>query len=137
MRNYTFAGGLSVILLGLLVTGCGERMTSVSGKVTFSDGSPVTRGCVSFDSGTYSASGDIKPDGSYVLGALKAGGGVRPGDYAIAVQKNWDDPTDEAGNSIDTFEVDPKFTSGETSGMRCVVEAGKNKVFDIVVEKKK
>ena len=136
MINKKFAWFLSAFFLALSMIGCSDGMVRVSGKVTFSDGTPVTRGSVLFDSGIYSASGDIQPDGTYVLGALSPGGGVRPGEYIALIEKNWDDPFDEVGNFICTFEVAPRFSSRETSNLKFTVETGKRNVFDIVVERK-
>jgi hypothetical protein len=120
-----------------LIAGCSNGMVAVSGKVTFEDGSPVTRGVVMFNDGLHSATGTIQPDGSYILGALEEAGGIHPGDYAVAVQKNWDDPVDENGKGPDTFEVAVKFRTGADSGLKCTVEPGKSKVFDFTVERKK
>ena len=128
------------VLLFLLcgfILGCGNDMVTVKGKVTFDDGSPVTRGDVLFDDGTYSASGAIQSDGTYTLGALKEKGGVRPGDYNVTLQKNWEDPIDEKGDVADSFEVDMKFRTAETSGLKCKVESGKSIVYNFSVERKK
>jgi len=107
-------------------------MVRVTGTVTFDDNTPVTRGSLYFSSGTYAASGAIQPNGTYTLDA-------KPGEYIVIVEKNWDDPIDEDGKPIgpDTFEVDSKYTSRDTTDLKYTVEAGKRNVYDIVVERKK
>ena len=123
-------------LLAFSLIGCGnDGMTKVSGKVTFGDGAPVTRGTVYFDSGTYAASGPIQPDGTYVLGSLRPGDGAPAGEYVVILVKEWEDPVDEDGNTINTFEVHPRYTNRETSGLTFTIEPGRPQVFNIVVER--
>ena len=128
----------SVLLLALSMLGCGSDMVRVSGTVTFTDGSPVTRGSVLFADGTFSASGDIQPNGSFILTSIRRGDGIRPGEYVVIIERNWDDELDEDGRVIraDPFEVHPRYSSRETSGLMFTVEARKRNVFDIVVERR-
>ena len=123
----------AVCCLPSLFTGCGgDGTVRVTGKVMFDDSTPVTRGALYFSSGTYGASGQIRTDGTYTLDA-------KPGNYIVIVEKDWDAPIDEDGKPIspDTFEVDPKYTSRDTTNLKFTVESGKRNVYDIVVERKK
>ena len=58
--NYSF----TFILLLLFAVGCGGN-PSVSGKVTFPDGSPMGSGIVIFESESLQAIGTIQENGSY------------------------------------------------------------------------
>jgi hypothetical protein len=73
------------LCLALLV-GCGERLPTVSGKVTI-DGKPVPEGMISFQpvAGGAIAVAPIQPDGSY---EVKTGtdAGLKEGEYTIVVQ---------------------------------------------------
>ena len=140
---------MSLFSLSLLLTGCGGGGYTVTGKVTFPDGSPLERGRVVFDSGSQMFYGDIDSDGNYTMsggtGAKKIPAGtyavylmgtVLPGDPTPAVI-----PTDADGNQMgpsppevpDIPLVAAKYTRRDTSGLQCVV-SGKTE-FNISVEK--
>lgn len=72
--------------LTLALTGCGNDLQPVTGKVVYDDGSPVQGGSVTFNSKSkgVNASGDIADDGTF---ALKFGGnqGAPPGEYKVVV----------------------------------------------------
>jgi len=111
----------------LLFAGCGSRLNTVVGKVTLADGSPLTRGMIVFDGmmdgKTVSPRGEIKADGTFVLGTLKPGDGVPTGKYRALI------------NPLDSSEVpdeqkhipfDYKYCRLDTSGLEFTVEPGKN-----------
>lgn len=62
--------------------GCGGR-SQVTGKVTFSDGTPLTYGTVNFVSADTMCKGQIEKDGSYRMRTFKPGDGVPAGTYKI------------------------------------------------------
>jgi len=63
-----------------LIFGCGGKAgTSATGKVTFSDGTPLTKGVVVYSSKAGSFQGAIKQDGTYTLA------GVPNGEYRVAI----------------------------------------------------
>lgn len=115
--------------LMLLMLGCGGRGgTAVKGKVTFSDGSPLTKGVVVFvgKPGTFQAA--IQSDGSYSLEH------VQPGEYSVAITGVYEGDSqpgemkyDDQGNYIpdDTpppkLLIDEKYTNPEMSGIRKTV----------------
>lgn len=69
----------AVLLAALALTGCGEKTTEVSGKVTYK-GKPVTSGVVTIlDGGSAPKAGAIQPDGTFRVS------GVRLGTYKVAV----------------------------------------------------
>ena len=131
----------SIMLLSAFV-GCGKNC-SVSGKVTFSDGTPLTRGKVVFESPTLISSGPVQKDGTFQLGTLKPKDGVPPGSYKVCF-------SDIITPSIKTIPpangkgppkvvvthpespIDKKYLNAETSGLTCDVKGSMK--FDIVVE---
>jgi len=133
-----------VVCLVAVLTGCSGNV-QVKGKVALTDGTPVTRGHVVFESGTFSASGEIKEDGSYVMGSLKANDGLPPGEYTVyitgATQLGDEITFQTLGgmgemitSSIPTLTpvIALIYTSASTSPLRCKVE--RSMKFDINVE---
>jgi len=140
-KNYGFVFALWT----LFCVGCGD--ISVSGKVTLTDGSPVTKGKVYFENGSFSATGDIQKDGSYQMGTTKKGNGIPPGTYKVAIMgafvntfNNDDNKPNKAGvGGLVTHKpvlfqemVHKKYTSVSTSGL--TVDVQKSMKHDIVLE---
>ncbi len=74
MKYFILAGALC------LMAGCGgSKGTGVTGKVTFADGSPLTKGTVVYSGKTGTFQSAIKPDGTYTLDK------VLEGDYRVAI----------------------------------------------------
>lgn len=120
-----------VVVAGLLVAcGGGVDTYPVTGKVSFADGTPLTKGTVIFSSGQYSAKGPIQADGTYSLTSYKAGDGAALGKHTVyiigAEEGAYPDPPKPL--------IDSKFTLPKTSGLQCEVKSGGN-TFDIQVTK--
>ena len=146
MSNLSKTFGLSCVAACLCFVGCGDL--SVSGKVTLTDGTPVTTGKVYFEDGDFSATGDIQKDGSYRMGTVKDGSGVPPGHYKVAIMgalvnefpednDNFDEEAARRGMLmrkpvIFHYLVHKKYTSVSTSGL--TVDVKKSMKYDIVVE---
>jgi len=86
---------LPIFIVSVLpfVSGCGNGKIKVSGKVTVEGGGPVESGSVMFSSQTYAVSGDIQKDGTYRLGEIKDGDGIKPGTYRVTVSGPYIPPT--------------------------------------------
>ncbi|MDR0390765.1 MAG: carboxypeptidase-like regulatory domain-containing protein [Planctomycetaceae bacterium] len=127
---------ISVLFLLVLAVGCSGNM-KVSGKVTFSDGTPLTSGEVRFESSGFLASGKIQSDGNYTIGTIYESDGIPNGSYRVSIYalEYPDIPpdTDPADAPSPKSLVAEKFCSAETSGLTCEVN-GTTK-FDITVEK--
>ena len=126
MRNI-----LLLVLFALstaLLSGCGQ--TKVTGKVTFSDDSPLTSGTVIFENDQHSYTATIKSDGTFKMGVLKDGEGIPPGVYRIAVMAI--DPASE-NESAPRLLTDSKYASSRTSGITYDIQ--KNTDVAIVVER--
>jgi len=74
---------LIAFLLLVCTIGCGPNVT-VTGKVTFPDGTPLTTGQVLFESPAMLARGRIQSDGTYSIttGELK---GIPRGTYQVSI----------------------------------------------------
>ena len=121
---------VGIAAIGCLATaGCGSKglkLLKVSGTVKFKDGSavPVPSGGkaviafqrvenpadASAESGpTRGASGDIKPDGTFVMQSVTPGDGVMPGKYKVTVTV-WEQYMDPS-----TSLIPAKYGSPDTS----------------------
>ena len=82
VKIFTF---LLLSVLVIATTGCSDKVP-MRGKVTFSDDqSPLTAGTVTFQSDTVLSRGDLKPDGTYVLGTEKLTDGIPKGTYQVTI----------------------------------------------------
>jgi hypothetical protein len=116
--------------------GCGSKV-SVSGKVTFDDGSPLTSGEVRFETAEFVSSGAIQPDGTYRLGTTSAQDGIPKGTYGVTVRAM---STPELKPGVRTENVPPpkslintKFGATATSELTCEVKG--STTFNITVQK--
>ena len=126
---------LLLCLCVLLLQGCGNQV-SVKGRVTFPDGKPLTRGEVRFQTPSFVATGDIQPDGTYVLGSRGANDGIPKGTYTVTVSA-YEDAGSTAGMSAEDAKpanplIDLKYSSPTTSQLSCDVQGAT--IFDIPVE---
>lgn len=120
-------------LLFLSCLGCSKHV-SVSGKVTFPDGTPLTRGQVAFSDGDFLGRANLDQNGVYKMGRIKDGDGIPRGTYTVFILGA--DQIEESpvgGSPKTTPMVASKYTDEMTSGLTCTVE--KATVFDFTVEK--
>jgi hypothetical protein len=128
-----------VVVLGLL--GCGQSMSTVKGKVSFDDGSPLTEGTVLFESDKgaekpVSARGIIQPDGSFVMSTINLGDGVPPGHYKVMVLALPKIDPNLKGKPKVAPPFDPRFSDFGTSKLDFEVKSGSND-YPITLSKKK
>jgi len=109
-------------------------MQQLKGKVTFDDDTPVTTGYVIFLQGNHQSRGEIKPDGTYMMGSEKENNGIPPGEYQVYVSGICDPPP--PGQMMPIPLCDPKYENADTSGLTCKIPAPKNR-FDITIERRK
>src|SRR5439155_21384995 len=115
----------------------GSGRCTVTGTVTYEDGTPVESGSVigeaTVDGKLVAVQGTIK-NGTFSWGGAKEGDGALPGQYKVIVV-----PVSLSEYQLSqgmTPAVDGKYGKYETSGLTFKVEQGKN-VFDIQVTKPK
>jgi len=130
---------LPFVLVGLVfVFGCGSGKQSLSGTVTFlDDGSPVPMGTVQFDTTGSFSRGEIKSDGTYVVGTDTLTDGIPKGTYTVTVHATeYTEIRGADGSASSTSKqlINPKYNSAETSGLTFTAD-GKTKKFDIQVER--
>lgn len=122
-----------------LTAGCGKNC-SVSGRVTYPDGTPLTFGEVAFETETFYAKGPIDSNGYFKMGSSNPGDGVPKGTYKVYIQ-NVMIPQEifSAGPNRPPklifpkeLPIDKKFMNAATSGLTCEVK-GRMK-YDITVE---
>jgi hypothetical protein len=108
----------------------------LSGKVTFSDGEPVTFGNVFFVTPMTLAQAPIQKDGTYIVGSMKETDGMPKGEYQVYVVVEEVTSREVGGQSVTTYTslIDAKHTTPETSGLTFTAD-GKTKKFDIKVER--
>ena len=124
--------GTVLSLASLVVAGCGSRdLHRVSGRVTFSDGSPL--GCgrvvIAYGDGT-AAWGRIHEEGGFTIGTRRENDGMRAGVCRVAIK----DALVRQGVEGEYVRIIHKrFEDVATSGLEFTVPD--KKVWEIVVEK--
>ena len=125
-----------IVLLPLLIlTGCSNHV-ALKGKVVYSDDkSPVPVGMVFLETDTYGARGELKPDGTFIVGALKAKDGLPPGKYRVYISgAEAVSGYTPSGDEIFAPLITKKFTDPDTSGITIDVTRS-TKEFVIVVDR--
>ena len=122
------------IMLGaavLALAGCGSNQLKtavVRGTVTYK-GKPVPNGTISFvpTSGP-SATGEIQPDGSYVLTTYRKGDGAVLGPHTVVIvaMQDMSDRLPEARQPLPPAIIPLKYTSLATSDLRAEVHDREN-----------
>jgi hypothetical protein len=113
----------------LIFAGCGNNHVGLSGKVTFTDGTPLTVGEVCFVTDTFAAYGTLKNDGTYVVGSLSESDGLPKGNYRVYISGASKLISESNIESL----IDEKYSNSETSGLTVEVPTPNGK-FDITVE---
>ena len=120
-RLFTF---FSLVLLSIFLTGCGSGKVPFSGKIIFSDdGSPLTTGTIAFVKDGKLSRGEIKEDGTFVVGTDGVADGLFPGTYQVYISARKATPVESTGPYSDTgnyvYEelIDKKYQSPDTSGI--------------------
>ena len=124
-------------LVLICVSGCGKQGEIISGKVSFTDGTPLETGSVYFESDKNSFFGPILAGGAYTVS--KGNGRLLPGRYKVRLGGT--SLTEEVmrGEEVIDFKrtelVKKKYCSAETSGLEFNVKPDAPRTYDIVVER--
>lgn len=113
--------GTCLVSLG----GCGGH-PSVTGRVTFADGTPLTVGEVVLDNGSVMGRGSLNKNGGFVIGFTRPGDGIPAGWYDVGIIN-----ASRAG--MTDWLIDQKLLSPQTSGLRFEVSADRRNELVIVV----
>ncbi|MDR2761258.1 MAG: hypothetical protein LBB88_01500 [Planctomycetaceae bacterium] len=108
----------------LLASGCGQ--TKVEGKVTYSDGTPLSAGTIVFENSTNTYTAKIHEDGTFRLGVLKDGSGIPTGKYNVAI-----------ANAIDHNEINNEQTPESKTGKKDKATIEREKAKEKAREKTK
>ena len=114
------------------LVGCSNQV-ALTGKVTYTDGSPVQVGQVVFDDDKHSFRGRINTDGAYKLGGVYDGDGIVPGTYRVYLVDTDISEVDATGTTRHFSHVAAKYTNPETSELTCEVKG--RMTFDFEVER--
>lgn len=106
------------LLLCLFFTGCGKGFVPADGKVAFDDGTPLKTGSITFETATFMASGNINPDGTFVLTSLDEGDGLPPGDYTVTIAA-----LDPARPDTAILLTDEKYSNPTTTPLKAKVNS--------------
>jgi hypothetical protein len=123
-----YANGLLGAALAMLV-GCSSDLETVTGRVTFADGTPLDEGSVICEmkdgEKTIMAQGNIERDGSFRLGTHVEGDGAKRGNYRVLVVAR---ALSDAERSTRLPIIDSKYSQFETSGLELEVNEGRNEL---------
>ncbi|MDR3109089.1 MAG: hypothetical protein LBU65_05295 [Planctomycetaceae bacterium] len=144
--QYQYRQYILLFVFILTLTGCVTNIP-LKGKVTYKDGTPVTKGTLNFSSEKLLSRAKIQSDGSYVVGTLKETDGIPKGTYKVYISgaeeaiesKTTTIEKDSMGNPVSSMAtyrqlVDRKYMTAESTPLMCDVPAPNNR-FDIIVEK--
>jgi len=131
---------LAVVAL-VAVAGCSGR-AQVTGKVAFSDGTPLDCGVVNFANDTTICKGEINKKGEYTMRTFKPGDGVPKGSYKVYITETL--KFGESAGTMMTGDVetqllgtttnilDPKYSNPDESGLTITVQGSQK--YDITLE---
>ena len=130
-----------LLILGslALACGCNSGRQTVTGKVTYNDGDPVTAGTViaeaTIDGKIVAIQGNIESDGTFRMGGASPGDGALPGSYKVLITPP----------SLSDFEkgqgkrpaLGGKYGSFESSGLTLDVKPGQKNDLQVKVVRPK
>jgi hypothetical protein len=128
--------GWSLVLL--VLTGCSSGRSTVKGKVTYEDGSPVESGTIiaeaTVNGKLVGVQGMILKDGSFEWGADQPGDGALPGQYRVKLIAGG--ISDYQASLGMTANIEGKYASFDSSGLSFEVKPGPNE-YTITITKPK
>lgn len=129
LKRYFFP---SVLLVSLLLDGCGSGTYPVRGLVRFDDGQAAVElagGSVRFEGldGGVIYEGEIRMDATFELSTPR-GDGASPGEYRVTIT-----PPPSIGPEVQPPPVliDPRYGHPDSTPLRVIVQAGAN---DVILE---
>ena len=139
MRWYLYrARLLPVLFLVVCTCGCSSGRYTVTGRVTYEDGSPVEAGTVigeaTVNGKLVGVQGNIASDGTFCWGSDRAGDGALPGSYRVLIMPVALGDAELAEGKQPAFGG--KYTKYETSGITFEVKPESN-VLNITVARPK
>jgi hypothetical protein len=139
IRNQFFVLFIGV-LLGITIVGCGK--TTVTGKVTFTDGTPLNCGVIRLTNETGFASANINTDGTFKIVSPINGGGIPHGVYNVSIEgaalpgtliPGSDKKSEYGEYTPPTPLIAKKYESPQSSGL--VIDTKTGRVHHFIVDK--
>jgi len=110
-----------LLLLILLVLGCGNGNIPLKGRVVFEDdGSPLTVGTVLLCTPTMQSRGDLDKDGYFTVATLGTKDGLPAGTYNVGIVGANEDLPDGSLKAL----LEDKWYSPQTSGLTVQIDKG-------------
>jgi hypothetical protein len=134
LLRFVFVAVIFVLLV--LTNGCGNNYIPCGGKVTFDDGTPLTKGTIRFTSSNLMATGIIQSDGTFTLTTLKEGDGLPTGEYSVSIIEAAEETIDPVTSYVISSKplIDQKFEENETSNIRYSVKPETKEIHIIVTK---
>lgn len=121
----------SLMIALMLCVGCGDSFrTSVGGRITRADGSPLVGATVTARSEATGkwARGVTDADGAFELGGATAEDGVEPGDYYVTI-------TEDRGDMGQLPATIPaRYAKSTASGIALTVAAGESQELNLQLD---
>jgi hypothetical protein len=125
----------SVALAAVLIScvGCGPAngIVPVTGIAKLKDGTPLPGGRVFLTGGEKGANGQIKPDGTFVLGTATLSDGAKPGSYKVFVvgaaepdTRSYDDKAMGIGKAPPSL-IHARYNTAATSDLQVEIKPPK------------
>ena len=135
MRDQRFCvrAGYVILAAWLSCAGCGPSngLVPVTGLAKLKDGTPLPGGRVFLTGGEKGANGEIKPDGTFVLGTATLSDGAKPGTYKVFVvgaaepdTRSSDDRAMGIGKAPPSL-IDKKYNTAATSDLKVEIKPPK------------
>ncbi len=132
-----------IFLLGALIVlsplGCGDgkpNSVSVSGKVVYANGKPLTTGMIVFnplEEGEEAPMAAIQQDGTF---GFSQDGGIPPGEYRVSLAQSEEEMASaEKVPGASSFPVPKKYLQAETSGWTASVKKSGAEPFTFTIDK--
>jgi len=124
-----------VALAAVLIAcgGCGpaNEIVPVTGIAKLKDGTPLPGGRVFLTGGEKGANGQIKPNGTFVLGTATLSDGAKPGSYKVFVvgaaepdTRSYDDRAMGIGKAPPSL-IHPRYETAATSDLKVEIKPPK------------
>lgn len=122
----------------LVISGCGPGLGTVTGKLTWADGSPAKElegSQVVFESTAMKVSGrgSVSVEGTYLVGPDLMDKGLPPGEYQVAIIEHRKNAVAD-GSRLAPAILSEKYADLKTSGLTATLKSGVNEI-DLKVER--
>ncbi|MDO5554058.1 MAG: carboxypeptidase-like regulatory domain-containing protein [Planctomycetia bacterium] len=120
-----------LIILAVSITGCSSKEFRVSGTIQYSDGTPVSKGLITFVSADRNVMVETDDNGRYTTANSTNKSGLTPGQYKVTISAKG--LPDGAKGERPVEMIDAKFSNVTTSELSLDVTSSMTK--DFVVER--